>query len=241
MKITWFILAALSFNFVINISGQTNNARLYIPFLDKDSQSNAVVKYADISNGKPCPEKYTNSLSNTNLFSQSEIACIRNIFVKYKSVTTNSGPAGTIIVATNNAPHNPKSYVINCQYTNCEATETIKIGYGLLAEYRDRGNNGYDASFIRTGGGTLLSVDEIKNGQPNGLLARFNDLLPQGLSWDYRLTDFKDNDLQEYSQNTNGMVFGKFLMWNVKTGKILIDADFDRPYDMQKHVIKMLN
>src|SRR5208337_4989301 len=83
--------------FAGNLFGQSNQAeRLFVPFLDNESQNNVIVAISDTSgSGKTCPIKYTNVLSNTNLFSLEEQTLLRDVFIKYKHVTTNSGPPGT--------------------------------------------------------------------------------------------------------------------------------------------------
>ena len=117
-----------------NLFGQTN--RLFIPFLEKESQSNVVVTFSDFVSRQSCPLKYTNVLSNTNLFSMEEQEIIRNIFVKYKNVTTNSGPPGTMladlyktnyVIKTKNRTVDVENIIANFQYTNLDAHERIKL------------------------------------------------------------------------------------------------------------------
>jgi hypothetical protein len=38
-------------------------------------------------------------------------------------------------------------------------------------------------------------------------------------------------------QYTNGMVIGRYFIWNAQTGRLLADAEFNEPYDMKKHRI----
>lgn len=81
-----------------NSAAQTNQrGRLFIPFLDPASQSNVTVTVS-LDQEVPWPPEFTNSLSNTNLFTTEEQMMIREVLVKYKNVTTNSGPPGTILV-----------------------------------------------------------------------------------------------------------------------------------------------
>jgi hypothetical protein len=79
------------------VLGQKNQSeKRFIPFLDKGSQSNVTVTVADVfGDGVPCPRVYTNSLSNTNLFTLEQQRLIEDVLAKYTKLTTNSGPPGT--------------------------------------------------------------------------------------------------------------------------------------------------
>src|SRR5664280_2019698 len=90
-----FLIFSLSVLLSGTLFGQTSQ-RLYVPYLDKESQSNVIVTVE--SAGEPCPPEYTNTLSNTNLFTPEEQKLIGDVFVKYKNVTTNSGPPGSILI-----------------------------------------------------------------------------------------------------------------------------------------------
>jgi len=50
--------------------------------------------------------------------------------------------------------------------------------------------------------------------------------------------DFLNNTLQTYMRYTNGLVIGKFLMWNPLNNRLIIEAEFKEPYDMEKHRIQ---
>ncbi len=226
--------------------GQSNQpGKLFVWFLDKESQSNIVVTVSDLDGrGQPCPPEYTNTLSNKNLFTLKEQKLINEVFEKYKNVTTNSGPPGTVltglyktnyVIKAMNKTFEVENWIANFQYTNFDAHEQIKIGAGMLAEFRDKSNDGYEISLTRTGSGTLLGFGEIKHSLPNGLFARFTDPHAQGLTWDYKLADFSDSHLVEYRQCTNGLILGKFLMWNPRNNNLTLDAEFKEPYDFEKH------
>lgn len=214
-----------------------------VPFLDADSQSNVVVKVSDLfGGGVVCPPRYTNALSNTNLFMSHEQRLIMDVFKRYKNVTTNSGPAGTVLVGFYKTNYVIKAMnrvvkiehsISDFRYTNVDATEEVQFGGGMLAKFRNRDDNGYNASFIRTADGTLLSFREYKNGLPNGLAARF--LNEHGQGSQFNLEDFEDSHLEEYRRYTNGMILGTYLMWNPLNGKLLLDADFQAPYDFEKY------
>ena len=250
MKRLQFLFVGFAISFAFNLFG---TERLFIPFLDPASQSNVAVTVSAFGKGQSCPPEFTNSVSNTNLFTPEEQQMIRDIFVKYKNVTTNSGPPGTILinfyktnfiapplywVKTNEywRTHRTNEELISeFEYTNSESREQIRFGGGMLAVFTNKLNDGYNASFARTGSGTLLTISERKHGLHVGILARFDDLHPQGTSWDYRRADFSDAHLEEYMQMTNGMVLGKWLMWNPQDGSLMLEAESKEPYDWNNH------
>lgn len=231
---------------------------LYIPFLEPASQSNVVVTVCSIfAAGDPCPAEYTNVLANTILFTPEEQRIIGDALVKYQNVTTNSGPPGTVLVnyyRTNvivapvywmetNTPWNfrrTNQIRVACfQYTNLEAQEEIRFSGGLSARFTTKSNNEYTASIARTGSGSLLTVTERKHGSGSGLLVRFDDLHAQGETWDYKLADFSKGHLIEYMQTTNGMMLGKWFMWNASNGRLILQAECKTPYDWNNHRMKL--
>lgn len=221
-------------------------SRPLLPFLSPDSQSNVVVAISDVmGGGQACPPEYINRIFNTNLFTIDEQRLIKKLFTKYQNVRTNSGPEGTelasfcrtnIVVRFMNRSFTNNSLMANFRYTNSDASEEVRFNGGMSAKFRDKFGNGYLASFTRTGNGTLFTYSEIKDGKPNGLLARFADQYPQGMAWDYKRATFtKNSPLVEYRQYTNGMVLGKYLVWNPQTGNLVIEANFTKPYDLEKY------
>jgi hypothetical protein len=215
-------------------------------FLDKQSQSNVVVTVSDFGGpGKPCPPPYTNTLTNRNLFTLEQERMIRETFVKYKDVTTNSGPVGTVlsdlyktnfVIQAMNKNLEIETFVADFRYTNVDAHELIRLGSGLSAELRTKSGDGYRVSLTRTGGGTtLLSFTQTKASVASGVAVRFRDAHAQGPAWDYRRASFSESGLFEYKQYTNRLVFGKFLMWDPNTGNLTVEAEFKEPFDMERH------
>jgi hypothetical protein len=245
MKLQHSLLIICLINVAGIVFGQTNQTeRLLIPFLDKETQSNVIVTVCDFSKGQPCPTEYANVISNTNLFTSEEQKTISEVFVKYRNVTTNSGPPGTVLASlykTNNVVKamgrifTNEFWTANFQYTNFEAREEIRFGGGFSAKFRNKANNGYNVVFTRTGGGTLLTFGEVKQDLTSGLFVRFEDNYPQGITWDYKLARFNDSHLEEYRHYTNKMVVGNFLMWNSQNGNLMLKADFKEPYDFEKY------
>jgi hypothetical protein len=246
MKVLHFIINLSFIILAANLCAQTNRVeRLVIPGLDPESQSNVVVTVCDIfGEGQYCPPKYTNLLSNTNLFTLEQQKTIREAFVKYKNVTINSGPPGTVlgslyktnfVIKAMYRTGAVENWVARYQYTNSDDYDEVTIGKSLSARFRTKSKDGYNLYFNRTGDGTLLDFIEVKHDLTCGLLARFMDMHAQGFAWDYRLADFSNSRLAEYRQYTNGMVLGKYLLWNVLNGNLLIEAEFKEPYDWRKH------
>ena len=243
MKIQFAIIISFGL-FTETLFGQMNQAeRLFIPYLDKESQSNVVVTACSFAPpGLPCPIQYTNVLSNSNLFTLGEQRQIEEVFFKYKDVTTNSGPSGTIFSGSyetniiNPYVHHPiKVLVSRFQYTNFDAQEEWTFSVGVLVKYRTKSNDGYNVSFTRTGDGTFFRFIEVKNDLISGLLASFEDNYWQGTNWDFRRADFTDSRMSEYRQYTNGLVLGKFFMWNPRNNNLTLAAEFKEPYDLDKH------
>ncbi len=226
--------------------GQTNRqGKLLIPFLDEESQSNVTVTVVSdpLGNGQPCPAEYTNVLSNTNLFTPKQQRLIKDVFLKYINVTTNSGPSGTKLIAlykTNfifqamGQTVNNERWIGQFQYTNSGAREEIAFGAGLSAKYRTKSDDGYKVNIGRTGGGSILRFMTVRGDQIDGLLAEFDDPHPQDMSWDYKHASFTNSILTEYRQYTNGMVFGKFFLWDINS-RLMLAAEFKEPYDLEKH------
>jgi hypothetical protein len=232
-----------------NLFGQTNQAdRLFLPFLDKESQSNVIVTLNLSGDGIPCPLEYTNMLSNTNLFTFEEQKTIQEVFIKYKNVTTNSGPQGTELVSlykTNyivkamNKDWPVEKWVASFQYTNSNAKEEIRLGGNVLfASFRTESNDGYNVNITSTGSGPILRFIEFRNGVVSGILAEFANT-HQSWTNDYRQDEFDGCPVDEYRQYTNGLVLGKYLMWNPKNNNLILEAEFKEPYNFEKHRIDL--
>jgi hypothetical protein len=215
---------------------------LVIPFLDPASQSNVVVRVCDWNAPKPPGPELTNRLSNTNLFTPSQQREIQSVLDKYSRVSTNVPPAGSVLVQlykTNqfNGIVRTENWVALYRYTNCAAREQIIFDPGIAASFRDDNGNGYFVSINCVGNGSLLRFAEVKRGQSTGVLVTIEDHRPQGEKWSYQRSDFKEGSLMEYRQLTNGMILGKFIMWNPINGNLILDADFKEPYDINQHRI----
>lgn len=214
-----------------NLFGQTNQfGRLFIPYLDKESQSNVIVTVE--SAGQSCPSELTNTLSNTNLFTPEEQNQLKDVIIRYKNYTdftTNSGPPGSILVGlykTNYVVLNVgyENWVGRFQYTNIAAQEEITFGSHstISARFLTKTGKGYGVWISPTGYGLTFRFTQSKDGVANGLHATF--------------TDFH---LEEYWHYTNGMVFGNFLMWDIRNNNLRLEAEFKAPYDLKSHALQI--
>jgi hypothetical protein len=249
MKLRKFILGLILIISAGYVFGQTNQAgRLFVPFLDKESQSNIIVTLDLSGSGEPCPLQYTNVLSNTNLFTLEEQKAIQEVFVKYKNVTTNSGPPGTelvglyktnYIVKAMNKDWPVEKWIANYQYTNSGTKEEIRLGGNMLfAKFRTESNDGYNVNISSTGSGPTLRFIEFRKGLVNGILVEFANT-HQSWTNDYRQDEFEGCPVDEYRQYTNGLVLGNFLMWNPKNNNLVLEAQFTEPYEFDKHRIDL--
>ncbi|HUB87590.1 MAG TPA: hypothetical protein VMB22_06830 [Verrucomicrobiae bacterium] len=186
MKPLYIIFGLGLLFFAGQLFGQDKPPSDLIPFMTElfapDSQTNMTFIIYD-----KCPPKYTNVVSNTNLFTPSEQKILEKVLSKYKYVTTNSGPPGTVLVGLDKTNG---YYVAHFDYTNLNAHEDITFG-DRSAEFRhNRDYHEYIAQFspyplarFRTQGGdgydVIISSDEIiyvqiEHGEVNGLYVDFH-------------------------------------------------------------------
>jgi hypothetical protein len=232
MKLRYFILGIGLFFSVGNLFSQTNRTgRLFIPFFDKESQSNVFVKVCNFGSGEPCPLKYTNTLSNTNLFTPEEQKLLNNVLAKYKNyqeLKTNSGPPGSVLFSlckTNYTVLNRKyeNWVACFRYTNLDAKEEIHFGSSSIStRFLTKAGNGYVVGIGPIGGGLRLQFMQLKQGEPNGLYAVF-----------------VNSRLESYHHSFDRMTIGRYMMWNPLTGRLLLQAEFKEPYDLRKHILSV--
>lgn len=212
-----------------NLFGQTNQAkRLFIPSLDEGSQSNIVVTVSDLfGDGQPCPMEYTNIFLNTNLFTIAEQILLTEAPLKYKNMTTNSGPPGTVLVGlykTNSiiafAHITNEEWVARFRYTNSQAQDEVTFLDPKTAAVRFQTKSG-DEYFLNMRGDSMLAFGQFKHGVANGFGATF-----------------ENNRLMSYQHFTNGMTIGKYFMWNPQNNNLLLEAEFNEPYDLEKHRVQ---
>ena len=231
MKAPTGIILGLSLFLTANIFGQTNRIKQQlIYFLDRDSQTNLIV----IRNGEislPCPPKYTNLLSNTNLFSSVEQKLIPAAFAKYKNYvdfTTNSGPTGTkaiLLYKTNyvDALKIKREDLIGVfRYTNSVAQDEITFGSEHVARHWDKDGGEYEVRITDTDEKEKpdFSFIQMKQGVQNGLCVGFSG----------------DGHCLSWMRFTNGLAIGKWLEWERDNG-LSLEVEFKLPYDYFKHIV----
>jgi hypothetical protein len=240
MKMRFYIFC-LGLLFIGNIS---NAQRLIFPFLKMEGQSNIVVT-ADFDHPKPCPPEYTNLISNTNLFSLDEQKKIMEVTLKYKNVTTNSGPPSSVFKGfglrqlkyADSTGTNSKLWIARFTYTNSEDQEEIWSYYGQnIVKFRTEAGDGYDAMFRNN---FLITYMEYKDRLPDGLFVFAHD----------PMYPYADEHCAMWTRFVKGKALGKFIVWQVSptqdqpdskitdstTFKIAAEADFKEPFDFLKY------
>jgi hypothetical protein len=200
--------------------------RLFLPFLPRECQSNIIVT-AELEHPKPCPPEFTNLISNTNFFTPAEQERIEKTPLKYKNVTTNAGPTGTVfkgIELREWKVKNPRlltlTFSISCfVYTNSNAQEEINFEgpRQIFVNFRTQRGNGYNLNLID---GKLATYQEYKNGVLDGL--HFGEV-------------FDKEHCNSWTRFEKGKIIGKFLGWN-EAGQIDMEAGFNEPFDLAKCV-----
>ena len=197
----------------------SSNAAAIIAGIIPQARSNveAVVRYPS-----PCPAEYVNDISNTNLFSQEEQAWIRHAVQDYSHVTTNSGPAGALLVGHDTAlwPFTEGFDVSEYQYPKTGNTVRFYFQRQHLQElpwarFRTPGGDGYDLSYSvgANGQGVLWGIRQFKHGELDGLWA-----------------DFEDGRCSAWMRFRGGKAVGQWLVWN-KPGTLYMVMKFKQPFD----------
>ena len=248
MRIRQFlaILSLLLINRAVFAQG-LSNARLYIPFLDTVSQSNVAVTVSDFfGNGERCPTQYTNLLSNTNLFTEHDKELIHDVLLKYRNVSTNSGPPGSKLIdlsKTNCIV--PVVKLTNSywravfEYTNSGAQdELIFIDSGITARFQKKNGDGYIVGLRRLDGVLSYLVEQTRWGKGEGLNVEFNDIRETTDSAERAPENFEENHVTSWRRMTNGDIIGKWFVWNPENNNLILAAEFKMPYNLEKHRIR---
>lgn len=230
MKLRRLILKLSLLLFAGNLFCQTNQAkRLFIPFFDPVSQSNIVVTVSDLfGDGQPCPMEYTNLISNTNFFTTAEQKLLTEIPLKYKNMTTNSGPPGTVLVSLYKTNFviafvhiTNEEWVAHFQYTNSQVQDEVTFLDPKTVSVKFQTKSG-DEYFSNMRGDSMLALGQINQGVANGLFAAF-----------------ENNHLISYQHFTNGIAIGKYFVWDPRNNNLMLEAEFKEPYDLEKHRVEL--
>jgi len=234
MKLKFYIVVfCLSFfagGFCLGQKKPSDDSKsIWQDLFEPDSRTNMTfISYAN------CPPQYTNVIANTNLFTPSEQRSLEEILSKYKNVTTNSGPEGTVLTSlekTNNY------YIAHFSYINSDAHEDIIFGdrsaearhngnyndfiagLGLsLAKFRTKDGNGYDAT-ISHSSDKFSTFAQIKQGMVNGLFV-----------------DFSNDHCQDLLRFVDGNAVGEWLQWDTYTDNHLLEVKIKSSLDYFKYM-----
>ena len=213
------IISGLILLLAANLFGQTSQRMQgLIWFLDPDSQTNLVV-IRDGNRSLPCPPQYTNLLSNTNLFTPAEQKLLQEVMLKYKNITTNSGPPGSILAGLHKDTNN--CWVALFRYTNSDARDEITFDQMVTARHLDNANDGYEVNLSPESRWLGLGFRGLKHGMSDGLCVQF----------------YGDGHCRSWMQFSNNMAVGKWLEWSRLDNGLSLEVEFKAPYDFQKHVI----
>ena len=225
MKLRYIAVGLNTLFFAGNIFGQTKMEKWsLLPYLNDDCISNIVIT-ADLAHPKPCSLIQTNLLSNANLFSLAEQKMLKEIPLKYKNVTTNSGPLGSILAGLERKTNG--DWIARFQYTNSEAIDEVRFGLQLSAKFRTKAGDGYDVNLDKPDihGISLFDFRQVnQNGVTEGLVAAFYG---EHCHW--------------WMHYVNGKAVGKWLVWDVWNKKYMnhlcIEAEFKEPFDYDKYFV----
>jgi hypothetical protein len=235
MKIRYLIFELSFLICASNLFGQSKNTeKLVFPLLTIECQSNIIVT-ADLDHPKPCPPEYTNLLSNTNLFSLAEQTKLDEITRKYKNVTTNSTPAGSVfrqwalrrrlgveLTSISTWVEVTNTFQVACfTYTNSDANEEMAFfdDNEIDARFRTQAGDGYDVYMLDD---AIVKYQEYRSGLLDGLFVEIHD--PNS-------PDDKDHCVG-WARFVKGKLLGKYIMW--QDGQIEAMAEFKQPFDFLK-------
>ncbi len=237
MKPRFRILILGMIFFVIAGAPKAFCERLIFPLLSLECQSNIIVT-ATVEHPKACPIELTNLISNTNLISFDEQTRISKVIAKYKNVTTNSGPQGSILkkrgvrkVFTDR--ETTKYPIAYFAYTNSTATDEVWSLFkgATFIRSRTKAGDGYDLYLLdmsvagdqkQAADGLLVTYQEYSEGTLNGLYL--------GLS---NAQDSMKTHLSSYCKFQKGKIVGPFIGWD-EDGNIQLEAQFLEPVDLLK-------
>lgn len=219
---------------VENLFGQTNNLpKKFLPEFDASSQSNVDVIASGFRDEVPCPPEYTNVISNTNLFTFEEQQLISYITQTYSDETSNTVPAGSVMVSFKATPI-PTSWGTNwdwvkrLQFTNSDLTDEITPGGDLYRhKVRNKDGDGYDFNIDPTaprtsayggGSGPEFWLQQIKHGVKDGLFVSI----------------VHGDRCSQWMRYSNGWAVDKKLYWDPYDNKLMIWAKFKEPFDIDK-------
>ena len=246
MKYTAPKLLLFTFALLLSFRRISPASALSFPYLDNEGQSNVVVSIHDEGGGVPSPERYENRLTNGFLFSAVEQEMIRSAFRRYKNTSILHGPSGeevagktssNLVTSARGRITTNKSLFVTFVSTNFAATDTVEF-WGTMpvsVTHRTKKGDGYNLTYVKTGHGVMARLSSVTNGVKNGPYAIFEEVTPRPPPQNPNAYDYSDFPLTEYRRYSNGLVIGKFLMWNPTNDFLFLSADFIKPCALEKH------
>jgi hypothetical protein len=220
-----------------NLFGQTNkqeHLEEIFPNLPVQLQDDIVILFEQEQNGDPtlpCPPAYTNLLSNRNLFSPAEEKLLKEVALKYKNVTTNSGPAGTVFKRWGMGQAKwtqqlietfPVAFFVYTNSPNREEIGSILGGEEFAARFRTPSEDGYDVEFSH---GMATRFLQYKKGVLDGLYVISNQM---------GHTNANIDKCYFYLRFVGGKAVGKYIGWE-DDGNIGVELEFKKPFDILKY------
>jgi hypothetical protein len=235
MKISHLVLVSGLLFAAGNLFGQGSHpAKMTTLSLYAASHTNIdVIASGSWDEEAPCPPEYTNIISNTNLFTPEEQRFLNEIPVKYGNVTSNSGPAGSVLVSyratlVSHYWGTEWLWLSRFQFTNSDLTDEVSPGGDLLRHVvRNKAGDGFDlninpneprSSGFGGGSGPMYWFKQVKHGVKAGLSVEI----------------VHGDHCSSWMQYSNGMAVDKWLGWDPNKPYLIIWAKFKQPCDIDK-------
>jgi hypothetical protein len=214
-------------------------ASLLKDLFDPDSRTNmAVVEHNDNS------PRYTNLISNTNLFSPEEQQLLQEIVEKYGKLATNSPPRGGVLV---NLERTNGFWWGHYSYPQSGAHEDIRFG-GRLFQVAPATGHGYEAFVDGLGPDVTLAKFRYKDGEGYDVLLDPPDSnkagntspryliqiqggIPNGL-----FTEIHGTHFYELVHFVNGRAFGKWFIAASQGAGNIFEIKVQTPVDYFKYM-----
>lgn len=211
-------------------SGYTNTNIGFLATRLKPDSLTKVKMTADFEHPINCPVELTNVLWNTNLLSIEESKRIRERVTRFKDLTVDSIPSGTILQKSGQRTVDVSDMGIFYdltykRYTNGSATEELTaLPPRFIVRSRDAHGDGFDASFSQNEFGLNIFYQEFFKNTPEGLMMILG------------MPDKSANiNLLSLVRFKKGKAVGNYLEWG-NDGSITTSIEFSEPYDFIRNM-----
>lgn len=203
------------------------------------SETKNILVIVNPEHPQPCTPIYSNSFSNTNLFSPSESRFFGEIIENYKNVTTNSGPPGSVFngwVARQII--RPKLFENSTNITTCalfvQTNSNAKIEVAafydsriVMVRFRTVSQDGYDLLLYDR---VVRVIEQYKNNVLDGLFIG----LFLGINTPAKTSHEGEIKCSSLLRLQNGKAVGKYFGWDDES-YIGIELEFKKPFDFLKY------